>query len=162
VTGPLPKEEFDAIFAKVPRLTVEVLIASPERGVLLGLRDVEPCKGTWNLPGGTVRFGEPLVNAVRRVAAAELDLEVDVGAMVGYIEYPSHYEHGLDSPVGIVFEAQPLDGAPTSGTWFKVLPENMHAEQKLFLVTAAPVTLAPGDPDAGSKPIVLGHARPRA
>src|SRR5208283_4072210 len=105
--GPLPKAEFDAIFAKVPRLTVEVLIASPQRGVLLALRDVEPCKGTWNLPGGTVRFGEPLVDAVKRVAAAELCVEVSVGAMRGYIEYPSHYENGLDSPVGIVFDAQP-------------------------------------------------------
>ena len=49
--------------------TVEVLITSEERGVLLALRDVDPCRGMWNLPGGTVRFGERLVDAVRRVAA---------------------------------------------------------------------------------------------
>jgi hypothetical protein len=55
---PLPKDEFDRIFAKVPRLTVEVLIVAEEAGVLLALRDVEPCLGTWNLPGGTVRYGE--------------------------------------------------------------------------------------------------------
>jgi ADP-ribose pyrophosphatase YjhB (NUDIX family) len=146
--GPLPQAEFDAIFAKVPRLTVEVLITSTERGVLLGLRDTEPCKGTWNLPGGTVRFGEPLVQAVIRVAAAELGLEVRVGAMVGYIEYPSHYEHGLDSPVGIVFEAQPVAAATGSGEWFTILPQNMHSEQKHFLMRAAPVSLTPGDPDA--------------
>ncbi len=144
--GPLPKAEFDAIFAKVPRLTVEVLIASPQRGVLLALRDVEPCKGTWNLPGGTVRFGEPLVDAVKRVAAAELGVEVSVGAMRGYIEYPSHYENGLDSPVGIVFDAQPVNEALTSGTWFTVLPDNMHAEQKQFLAQATSVTLASGGP----------------
>jgi ADP-ribose pyrophosphatase YjhB (NUDIX family) len=41
------------------------------RGVLLALRDVDPCRGMWNLPGGTVRFGEPLVDAVKRVAADE-------------------------------------------------------------------------------------------
>ncbi len=145
--GPLPKGEFEAIFSKVPRLTVEVLITSPKRGVLLGLRDVEPCKGMWNLPGGTVRFGEPLVDAVRRVAAAELSLDVRVGPMLGYIEYPSHYERGLDSPVGIVFEAHP-EREVTDGDWFTVLPQNMHAEQKQFLLRAAPVSLAPGDPDA--------------
>ena len=106
---PLPKDEFDRIFSKVPRLTVEVLITSDDRGVLLALRDVDPCRGTWNLPGGTVRFGEPLVDAVRRVAADELGISVRAGPLVGYIEYPSHYENGLDSPVGLVFRARPRE-----------------------------------------------------
>ena len=49
------------------------------RGVLLALRDFGPCKGLWHLPGGTVRFGEPVVDAVRRVARDELGLTVRVG-----------------------------------------------------------------------------------
>ena len=138
---PLPKDEFDRIFSKVPRLTVEVLITSDDRGVLLALRDVDPCRGTWNLPGGTVRFGEPLVDAVRRVAADELGISVRAGPLVGYIEYPSHYENGLDSPVGLVFRARPREGADPLGRWFTVLPENMHEEQKRFLVTHAGVSL---------------------
>ncbi|HLY51225.1 MAG TPA: NUDIX domain-containing protein [Solirubrobacteraceae bacterium] len=137
----LPKDEFDRIFSKVPRLTVEVLIASADRGVLLALRDVDPCRGMWNLPGGTVRFGERLADAVTRVAAAELGVSVVVGALAGYIEYPSHYEHGLDSPVGLVFRARPSSEAQPRGQWFSVLPENMHEEQKRFLVAHAPVSL---------------------
>ena len=139
---PLPKDEFDRIFSKVPRLTVEVLITSEERGVLLALRDVDPCRGTWNLPGGTVRFGEPLLDAVRRVAAGELGIGVHVGPLLGYIEYPSHYENGLDSPVGLVFRAEPLDHAQPHGRWFTALPENMHEEQKEFLLAHAPVALS--------------------
>jgi ADP-ribose pyrophosphatase YjhB (NUDIX family) len=136
--GPLPKEEFDAIFSRVPRLTVEVVITSPERGVLLSLRDIEPCKGMWHLPGGTVRFGEPLVQAVARVARDELGLAVEVGEMLGYIEYPSHYENGLDCPVGVAFAArivdrQTSDTAPADVEWFNALPDNMHDEQKDFL-----------------------------
>jgi len=142
MSEPLPKHEFDRIFSRVPRLTVEVLVTSEERGVLLALRDVDPCRGTWNLPGGTVRFGERLVDAVRRVASDELGVSVRVGALAGYIEYPSHYEHGFDSPVGLVFRAQPLDQAQARGQWFAVLPENMHEEQKEFLVGHAPVSLA--------------------
>ena len=122
MSEPLPKNEFDRIFSKVPRLTVEVLVTSEERGVLLALRDVDPCRGMWNLPGGTVRFGERLVDAVRRVAADELGVSVRVGALVGYIEYPSHYENGLDSPVGLAFQAQPLDQAQPRGQWFTLLP----------------------------------------
>ena len=143
----LPKDEFDRIFSKVPRLTVEVLITSEERGVLLALRDVDPCRGMWNLPGGTVRFGERLVDAVTRVAADELGLSVRVGRLLGYIEYPSHYEHGLDSPVGLVFRAEPPGEAQPQGQWFTALPDNMHEEQKQFLLGHAPVS-----PAAGSSP----------
>ena len=132
---PLPKAEFDWIFSRVPRLTVEVVISSPGRGVLLSLRDIEPCKGMWHLPGGTVRFGEPLVEAVARVARDELGLTVDVGELMGYIEYPSHYENGLDCPVGVAFAATISDRAqPSTGCeWFPALPDNMHDEQKDFL-----------------------------
>lgn len=137
VRGPLPKEEFDWIFSRVPRLTVEVVIASAERGVLLSLRDIEPCKGTWHLPGGTVRFGEPAVDAVVRVARNELGLEVQTGRCLGYIEYPSHYENGLDSPVGLAFEASVLRGldTPPGCEWFTSPPDSIHDEQAAFLLT---------------------------
>ena len=137
--GPLPKDEFDRIYSRVPRLTVEVVISTPELGVLLSLRDIEPCKGMWHLPGGTVRFGEPLVEAVARVARDELGLTVDVGDMLGYIEYPSHYENGLDCPVGVAFAAAISDAArpPAGCEWFRTLPQNMHDEQKDFLAAHA-------------------------
>ena len=137
--GPLPKAEFDAIFSRVPRLTVEVVIADRERGVLLALRDIEPCIGNWHLPGGTVRFGEAAVDAVRRVALGELGLEVDVGELLGFIEYPSHYNNGLDSPVGLAFRARPSvgpsadDRLPPGCRWFTELPTEMHDEQQEFL-----------------------------
>jgi len=140
LTDPLPQAEFDWIFSRVPRLTVEVVIASSDRGVLLALRDFGPCKGLWHLPGGTVRFGEPVTEAVKRVARDELGLTVGVGELLGYIEYPSHYNNGLDSPVGLAFRA----GMPTGEVddprelrsecaWFRTLPENMHDEQREFL-----------------------------
>ncbi len=140
MTGPLPQDEFDWIFSRVPRLTVEVVIASSDRGVLLALRDFGPCKGLWHLPGGTVRFGEPVVEAVTRVARDELGLTVSVGELLGYIEYPSHYDNGLDSPVGLAFRAQPSTADLREGrhlrsecAWFMTLPENMHDEQREFL-----------------------------
>jgi hypothetical protein len=44
VTGPLPESEYRAIFQKVPRLTVEVVICS-EFGVLLARRFGGPAMG---------------------------------------------------------------------------------------------------------------------
>jgi 8-oxo-dGTP diphosphatase len=133
---PLPREEFDWIFRRVPRLTVEVVIASADRGVLLSLRDIEPCKGTWHLPGGTVRFGEPLTDAVKRVADGELGMTVSAGPLLGYIEYPSHYNNGLDSPVGLAFAAKitGAEASPHGCQWFKTLPDQMHDEQRRFLI----------------------------
>jgi ADP-ribose pyrophosphatase YjhB (NUDIX family) len=136
----LPQDEFDWIFSRVPRLTVELVIASTARGVLLALRDRGPCKGLWHLPGGTVRFGEPVTDAVKRVALDELGLTVSVGDLLGYIEYPSHYDNGLDSPVGLAFRGQsPIADMPderdlrSDCAWFTTLPEHMHDEQKEFL-----------------------------
>lgn len=133
--GWLPKPEFDAIFSRVPRLSVEVVITSPDRGVLLMLRDIPPNVGAWHIPGGTVLFGEPVVEAVKRVARDELGLEVAVGDLLGYIEYPSHYNHGLDCPVGLAFASR-LVGAPQAPdgcAWFSRLPAGLYEEQRDFL-----------------------------
>jgi hypothetical protein len=138
--GWLPKAEFDAIYRRVPRLCVEVVIVSSEHGVLLMLRDIPPNVGAWHIPGGTVLFGEPLTNAVKRVARDELGLDVTVGDLLGYIEYPSHYENGLDSPVGLAFRAipdpePPVDAAPEGCAWFTELPDGLYAEQAGFLAS---------------------------
>lgn len=136
---PFTLEEFHKIYGRVPRLCVEVVIKS-DKGVLLSLRDIKPCKGQWHLPGGTVFFGEKLVDAVKRVAKRELGIDVTDTKLLGYIEYPSHYENGLDSPVGIAFEAsykgeiQPNEEASKIG-WFKELPKNMHADQDEFIIS---------------------------
>ncbi len=137
--GPLPQDEYEAIYAKVPRLTVEVVIASAF-GVLLTVRRAGPCRGLWHIPGGTVRFGEPLTSAVERVAHQELHLEVTTGRFLGFIEYPSHLAQGLDWPVGLAFlagpsaplGAGPLD-LPDDARWFSRLPAEMHDEQRDFL-----------------------------
>lgn len=135
---PLTRDEFRDIYSKVPRLTVEVVVRSPA-GVLLTLRDIEPCRGLWHLPGGTVRFGEKLVDAVRRVAAKEVGIDVVAAHPLGYIEYPSHHENGLDSPVGIAFDVVDYTGVPRAddeaadARWFTELPAQMHREQVDFL-----------------------------
>ncbi len=136
---PLPQALYEEIYSKVPRLTVEIVISSAH-GVLLTRRPIGPCQGLWHIPGGTVRFGEPLIDAVPRVAAQELGLEVTVGDLLGYIEYPSHLDRGLDWPVGIAFDAH-LTGpsmarfkpTPDGADWFTDLPDQMHEEQKVFL-----------------------------
>jgi len=139
IRDPLPQTEYEQIYARVPRLTVEVVLSS-EEGVLLTLRQAGPCRGLWHLPGGTVRYGEPLTDAVRRVATEELGTEVTIDGLLGYIEYPSHLERGLDWPVGVAFAAhlrEPAEGQfraqESLVRWFEHLPSAMHDEQRAFL-----------------------------
>ncbi|HTW08075.1 MAG TPA: NUDIX domain-containing protein [Acidimicrobiales bacterium] len=139
VPAPLPREEYEAIFSRVPRLTVEVVIIMPGEGVLLSRRLSGPCRGLWHIPGGTVRFGEPLTEAAVRVPRGELGLEVEIGSMIGYIEYPSHLALG-DWPVGVAFRAALSSHAALAAVsragqvgWFRECPEEMHEEQKAFL-----------------------------
>jgi ADP-ribose pyrophosphatase YjhB (NUDIX family) len=136
---PLSPEEFDRIYSKVPRLTVEVIVQNSDSEIYLTKRAIEPCKGQWHLPGGTVFFGESLSFAVKRIARRELGIEVMDMKHCGYIEYPSHYLHGLDSPVGLVFEVSykgnvVINQEASGGKWFSKLPVNTHADQDTFLV----------------------------
>lgn len=136
----LTKQEFDSIYSKVPRLTVEIIIKEKDGGIYLTKRSIEPCRGQWHLPGGTVRFGEPMIDAVKRIARRELNIDVKKLENKGYIEYPSHYKNGLDSPVGIVFEILDYSGSliinqeSQDGGWFNKIPDDMHADQDTFLL----------------------------
>ena len=119
IPPPLPEAEFQEIYAKVPRLTVEVVVRGPG-GVLLTKRTSGPCAA-----------------AVSRVASTEVGLELAAGPLLGYIEYPSHYLKGMDAPVGLAFLCR-VDGgqvgvANVEHGWFREAPEPMHAEQVDFL-----------------------------
>ncbi len=53
------------------------------------LRDIEPYKDFWQIPGGTVRLGETIEAATKGVALEELGIVVDIIGLAGYQEYPS-------------------------------------------------------------------------
>lgn len=136
---PLTQQEFWDIYKKVPRLTVEIIVRNEKGEVYLTKRNIEPCRGLWHLPGGTVRFGEPLTEAVKRIAERELGIIPTDTKLLGYIEYPSHYLNGLDSPVGIAFavttykENLKANEEAADSDWFSKLPSEMHDEQRDFL-----------------------------
>src|SRR5690349_15119817 len=60
---PFSPVEFDAIYSRVPRLTVEIIVPDGQGAVFLTKRAIAPFAGQWHLPGGTVYFAEPLLDA---------------------------------------------------------------------------------------------------
>ncbi len=107
VSSKLPRlsnAEFWRIYAKVPRLCVEVCILM-DGGVVLTKRAIEPELGNWHIPGGTYLKGESLEGAVRRVAKAETGLDVEVVRLLGAIEY--HIDAYKAQPIGLAYLVRP-------------------------------------------------------
>lgn len=135
----LPYEKYKEIYSLVPRLVVEVIVKTPE-GIILTRRAIEPYRGLWHLPGGTVMFGERLEEAVKRVAEDEINLNVEITKFLGYIEYTSEIKNGgFGWTVGLAFLVYVIGGKLENGNQssevcvFKELPKDMIKEQSTFI-----------------------------
>lgn len=133
----LPKEEFDYIFSKVPRIVVDLVIKTP-RGIVLTKRKISPYKGKWHTPGGTIRMGETLNDAVERVAMEELGVKVKIEKFVGINEILKDGNTGRHtiSLVYLVTTNQTNfhgDEQSSLVKTFKILPQNIIPLQKRFL-----------------------------
>lgn len=137
----LPKAEFDLVYSKAVRLCVEIIVKTPD-GVVLTKRDIEPCKGMWHYPGGTVLYGEHVEDAVHRLAAEELGVKVKIDKFIRYRDYPgivaaSGGEGGW--PICLMFDVSIVGGSLNNDfqadqvACFKSVPENTIPEHAEFL-----------------------------
>jgi len=128
--------EFKSIYSKVPRLTVEVLIKTP-KGIALTKRDIEPCKGMWHTPGGTVLKGEKLEETVKRVAESETGLKVKVVKFLGVAEYD--FKKYFSQPIGLIFLTKVIGGKMKTDKQaseidiFRKIPKNTIKDHALFI-----------------------------
>ena len=105
MTHPLSQAEYDAIYSRVPRLCVELVMVE-HSGVVLTKRSVPPGEGLWHLPGATVRHGETLVETARRVALTETGVEIEGLQQLGVVEYVfPNYAH---RPVSVLYLVRPI------------------------------------------------------
>lgn len=134
----LTNAEFNRIYAKVPRLCVEVCIQM-DGGVVLTKRAIEPERGRWHIPGGTYLKGETLASAVRRIARAETGLDVEVVRLLGVIEY--NIEGYEAQPIGLAYLVRPrgrkremkTDFQASEARVFSRVPPNTVRDQSQFL-----------------------------
>jgi ADP-ribose pyrophosphatase YjhB (NUDIX family) len=71
--------------------------------LILLRRGFDPGKGLWTFPGGFVDLGESVEDAARREVREELQLDVDLGELIGV------YSRAQDRVVLVVFDALALN-----------------------------------------------------
>lgn len=134
----LPYKKFKEIYSLVPRLTVEVMILTPE-GIVLTKRNIEPCVGQWHTPGGTILKGETIAQTIKRVAKSEVGVDVEIIRLLGVLEF--NFKGYFSQPIALAYLVKPkggklkfkLDKQSTDIGVFSKLPDNTIKEHKLFI-----------------------------
>jgi len=123
----LSEKLYRKIYSLVPRLCVELILTSKE-GVVLVKRDISPYKGMWHLPGGTVLYGESLLEAAKRVAKEETNLKIEIRQQLGVKDYNKKSAFG--QAISVVYLAEIVSGRMKGSKFgkevkaFKEIPKN--------------------------------------
>ncbi|MEB3324592.1 MAG: GDP-mannose mannosyl hydrolase [Cyanobacteriota bacterium] len=124
----LSPEAFLAVVRDAPLVSIDLLLEDPIGRLLVGLRRNEPARGFWFVPGGRVRKGERLPDALQRIAKAELGLNVEPDAwqLAGVFEhhYPTNFAGAVGIPTHYVVLAHRLRLAPVP----ELRPDGQHRE----------------------------------
>jgi len=71
--------------SKYPIPSVGALIIEEDK-LLMIRRGNPPFEGYWSIPGGKIKWGEKLEEALKREVQEELSVEVEVGELAGIVE----------------------------------------------------------------------------
>lgn len=115
----ISEETFGECLSKLPEATVE-LVVEHDGGVLVAKRTNEPAKGEWFWPGGRLLKGETFEQAVRRIAAEELSIEVAIQRQLGAF---NHYWEDISG--------RAFDSRHTVNVVYHVTPQGEHPDIEL-------------------------------
>jgi colanic acid biosynthesis protein WcaH len=115
---------YDQMIKCMPIVSVEALIVMDE-GLLFLRRNNQPAKGEWWFPGGRIRKGESLQQALRREVKEETGLEISSYKLINVYSrvFPKRHD------ITIAYLCKCKED--------KVALNNEHSEYKLFRSTPA-------------------------
>lgn len=135
----LSEQDYNFIYTKVPRVCVDLFVMSGRR-IVFTKRSIEPYKDHWHLPGGRVRFREPINNAIRRIGNDELGIDFDVdaiGHLIGSCEFLSEVQEGNERHTVSLIYLINMTGKELNlkdGLLWEEIPNPFIPEQKEFLL----------------------------
>lgn len=71
----LSADEFLGLVERAPLVAIDLVVTRPDGCALLGQRNNRPAQGFWFVPGGRIRKGERLSEALTRIVRTELGAE---------------------------------------------------------------------------------------
>lgn len=74
----LNREEFTQIVRLTPLVSIDLILRDRDGYAMLGLRNNEPAKGTYFVPGGVIRKDEKIAQAFARILKGETGLEIPI------------------------------------------------------------------------------------
>jgi 8-oxo-dGTP diphosphatase len=136
----IPKNKFSEIRKLVPILTVDGVIFLKEK-ILLVKRSIKPYKGCWCLPGGHVRFGETVEEAVIREVEEETGLEVEIENLIGVYSNPKRDPRGHSVTIAYLLKAlggelRPDKSEASDIRFFDNLPKKIGFDHRNIITDA--------------------------
>ncbi len=85
----LKDEDFAHLVRHSALVAIDIIVRCPEGAVLLGLRENEPARGTYFVPGGIIRKGETMREAFARILKDEIGIDgaLDKATLLGVFEH---------------------------------------------------------------------------
>jgi len=136
---------YKQILENMPICCIDMVIYHEDK-ILLILRNQNPEKGKWWLPGGRILKGESLIEAVKRKTKEETGLEVDIIRFLGVEEYKSKKTNFEDIKTGThsivnVYLVEPIGGKQevkinktcSDYKWINKIEENLDSHVKKAL-----------------------------
>jgi colanic acid biosynthesis protein WcaH len=88
----LSRHDFSQIVRLTPFVSIDLILRDPDGGTLLGLRNNEPAKGFYFVPGGIIRKNERMADAFARILKTETGLEIPLSDARFFGAYEHFYE----------------------------------------------------------------------
>jgi ADP-ribose pyrophosphatase YjhB (NUDIX family) len=130
-------KHYQRILEWMPIPTVDAIITFEGKFLLLKRKN-PPVQGEWWLPGGRVRRGEALEDAVRREVREETGLECQSIRQVGVINqiFPECHTISVYYLVDVASVHVTLNEEHSDYRWVSTLPRGSHRYVKTMIETA--------------------------
>ena len=118
----LNESEFSLVVRNAPLVSLDVIMKDAKGHTLVGLRENEPAKGYYFVPGGVIRKNETIEAAFARIVFAETGLV----SSVGKAKFLGVFEH--------IYEKN-VFADPDYGTHYVVLAYELALGQRPHVIT---------------------------
>ena len=125
-------KQFLQIIDNTPLVSIDLIIEDIQGNVLLGKRTNRPAQGYWFVPGGRIRKNETIADAITRISATELGIDLSISdvQLIGSYDhiYEDNYlgEDGINTHYVVLAYCLKLPGAIEVST--DTIEDDQHSE----------------------------------